>query len=128
VFLKNALLNSYAIERAAQGGGRLTVAMMRQAGPVLDPTNYTPQAYGQILEDRRKEFYENLQDYGFTPQQIRESTAPRAYVPFGGGSSEPAATSLNIDTERSSAKAAIAAGAPEAAVKERFKQKTGKEL
>ena len=85
VFLKNALLNSYAIERAASGGGRLTVAMMRQAGPVLDPTNYTPQAYAQILEDRRKEFYENLQDYGYTPQQIKESTTPRAYEPYGGG-------------------------------------------
>jgi len=90
VFLKNALLNSYAIERAAQGGGRLTVAMMRQAGPVLDPTNYTPEAYAQILEDRRKEFYENLQDYGFTPQQIRESTTPRAYQPYGGGAPAPA--------------------------------------
>lgn len=126
VFLKNALLNSYAIERAASGGGRLTVAMMRQAGPVLDPTNYTPQAYSQILEDRRKEFYENLQDYGFTPEQISETTSPRPYQPFGGGA--PAPASSNIDTERSSAKAAIAAGAPEAKVKERFKQKTGQEL
>ena len=82
VFLKNALLNSYAIERAASGGGRLTVAMMRQAGPVLDPTNYTPQAYRQILEDRRREFYENLQDYGYTPEHIKEVTSPRAYQPY----------------------------------------------
>ena len=79
LFLKNALLNSYAIERAASGGGRLTVAMMRQAGPVLDPTNYTPQAYNQLLEDRRSEFYENLQDYGYTPEQIREATKSRPY-------------------------------------------------
>ena len=82
IFLKNALLNSYAIERAASGGGRLTVAMMRQAGPVLDPTNYTPQAYRQILEDRRKEFYENLQDYGYTPEQIKESTKARPYQQY----------------------------------------------
>jgi hypothetical protein len=82
VFLKNALLNSYAIERAASGGGRLTVAMMRQAGPVLDPTNYTPQAYRQILEDRRKEFYENLQDYGYTPEQIKEATKARPYEQY----------------------------------------------
>jgi hypothetical protein len=91
VFLKNALLNSYAIERASSGGGRLTVAMMRQAGPVLDPTNYTPQAYNQVLEDRRREFYENLQDYGFTPDQIKESTASRAYQPFGSTQPSPAA-------------------------------------
>jgi hypothetical protein len=83
VFLKNALLNSYAIERAASGGGRLTVAMMRQAGPVLDPTNYTPQAYRQILEDRRQEFYENLQDLGYTPEHIKEVASPRAYQPYG---------------------------------------------
>jgi len=91
VFLKNALLNSYAIERAASGGGRLTVQMMRQAGPVLDPTNYTPQAYNQVLEDRRREFYENLQDLGYTPEHIKEVTAPRSYTPFSAGAPAPAA-------------------------------------
>jgi len=34
----------------------------------------------------------------------------------------------NVETERSNAKAAIAAGAPEDVVKQRFKQKTGQEL
>lgn len=83
IFLKDALMSSYEIERAAAGGGRLTVEMMRRAGPVLDPTNYTAQTYNGILEGRRKTLYNNLQDLGYTPEAIKQVTAPHAYAPYG---------------------------------------------
>lgn len=84
LFLKDALLESYAIERAANGGQRVTVQMMKQAGPVLDPTNYTPQTYNALLDTRRKVLYDNLQDMGYSPEQIKKSSAAHEYTPYGG--------------------------------------------
>jgi hypothetical protein len=86
LFLKDALLESYAIERAANGGARVTVQMMKQAGPVLDPTNYTPQTYNALLDTRRKVLYDNLQDMGYSPEQIKKSSAAHEYTPYGGTS------------------------------------------
>jgi uncharacterized protein YsxB (DUF464 family) len=84
LFLKDALLESYAIERAANGGARVTVQMMKQAGPVLDPTNYTPETYNALLDTRRKVLYDNLQDMGYTPEQIKKASAAHEYTPYGG--------------------------------------------
>ena len=84
LFLKSALLESYAIERAALGGGRLTVQMMKQAGPVLDPTNYRPETYKALLEGRRRQLYNNLQDLGMSQKEIQEKSAEHAYTPYGG--------------------------------------------
>lgn len=84
LFLKDALLESYAIERAANAGQRVTVQMMKQAGPVLDPTNYTPQTYNALLDTRRKVLYDNLQDMGYSPEQIKKSSAAHEYTPYGG--------------------------------------------
>ena len=84
LFLKSALLESYAIERAALGGGRLTVQMMKQAGPVLDPTNYRPETYKALLEGRRRQLYNNLQDLGMSQKDIQEKSAEHAYTPYGG--------------------------------------------
>ena len=84
LFLKSALLESYAIERAALGGGRLTVQMMKQAGPVLDPTNYRPETYKALLEGRRRQLYNNLQDLGMSQKDIEEKSAEHAYTPYGG--------------------------------------------
>ena len=84
LFLKSALLESYAIERAALGGGRLTVQMMKQAGPVLDPTNYKPETYKALLEGRRRQLYNNLQDLGMSEKEIQEKSAEHAYTPYGG--------------------------------------------
>jgi hypothetical protein len=129
LFLKNALLTSYAIERAAAGGNRLTVQMMKQAGPVLDPTNYKPETYDKLLDNRRRELYDTLHDYGFDSKDVKKMTTRGAYTPYGAETAAPApAASSGIDTERKNAKAAIEAGAPEDKVRERFKQKTGQEL
>lgn len=50
------------------------------------------------------------------------------YTAKQGGKSAPAAGAPNLAQERANANAAIAAGAPAAAVRQRFKQNTGQEL
>lgn len=89
LFLKDALLETYAIERAAKGGQRLSVQDMKMVGPVLDPTNYSPQTYNALLEGRRKVLYDNLQDLGYNLQQIKTATAPRTYEAYEKGASAP---------------------------------------
>ena len=84
LFLKDALINSYAIERAARGNTRLTVQDVKTLTPVLDPTNYTPDAYKELLERRRKTLYTNLQDRGLTVDQINQKTVERPYTPYSG--------------------------------------------
>ena len=96
LFLKDALLESYNIERAAKGGQRLTVQDMKMVGPVLDPTNYSPQTYNQLLEGRRKVLYSNLQDVGYTPAMIQAQTAEKAYTPFN---APPATAKYTIGQE-----------------------------
>jgi hypothetical protein len=91
LFLKDALLETYAIESAAKGGQRLTVQDMKMVGPVLDPTNYTPQTYNALLDQRRKVLYDNLQDRGLTPDEIKKASARRPYTPYGGEAPSPAA-------------------------------------
>jgi hypothetical protein len=91
LFLKDALLETYAIESAAKGGQRLTVQDMKMVGPVLDPTNYTPATYNVLLDQRRKVLYDNLQDRGLTPEQIKKASASRPYTPYGGETTSPAA-------------------------------------
>ena len=129
LFLKSALLESYAIERAALGGGRLTVQMMKQAGPVLDPTNYRPETYKALLEGRRRQLYNNLQDLGMSQKDIEEKSAEHAYTPYGGQVPPIVEKSKEDVTDlRSKAKARIAAGASEEAVRKMFKDLTGEEL
>ena len=108
VFLKDALLAAYEIEKAAKGG-RPTVYDMKTVSPVLDPTNYTPQAYNEILESRRKTLYENLQDYGYKLNQIKEATAPRAYTPYGGSAAAPE-SSIKSYASEAEAEAAFKSG------------------
>jgi len=91
LFLKDALLETYAIESAAKGGQRLTVQDMKMVGPVLDPTNYTPSTYNALLDQRRKVLYDNLQDRGLTPEEIKKASASRPYTPYGGETTSPAA-------------------------------------
>jgi len=88
LFLKDALLETYAIERAAKGGQRLTVQDMKMVGPVLDPTNYKPETYNALLEQRRNVLYNNLQDMGLSIPEIQERSKQRPYVPYGGSGSE----------------------------------------
>jgi len=91
LFLKDALLESYAIESAAKGGQRLTVQDMKMVGPVLDPTNYTSATYKALLDQRRRVLYDNLQDRGLTPDEIKKASVRRPYTPYGGEAPSPAA-------------------------------------
>jgi len=97
LFLKDALLETYAIERAAKGGQRLTVQDMKTVGPVLDPTNYTPQAYQELLERRRKTLYTNLQDRGLSEAQINQKTVERPYTPYSQTTEQTQAPKQAID-------------------------------
>jgi hypothetical protein len=91
LFLKDALLETYAIERAAKGGQRLTVQDMKMVSPVLDPTNYTLEAYKDLLERRRNTLYNNLQDMGLSIPEIQQRSKQQPYVPYGGDTSAPSA-------------------------------------
>jgi hypothetical protein len=93
LFLKDALLETYAIERAAKGGQRLTVQDMKMVGPVLDPTNYKPETYRALLESRRRSLYNNLQDQGFTVAEINQKAAEHPYEPYSSGKSSATQTS-----------------------------------
>lgn len=100
LFLKDALLETYAIERAAKGGQRLTVQDMKMVGPVLDPTNYTPKAYNALLEGRRQILYQNLQDNGLSVDQINQmKVRPQQVAPFEGGPEETSAAPQNIEQQ-----------------------------
>ena len=83
LFLKNALLETYAIERAAKNGQRLSVQDMKMIGPVLDPTNYKPETYRAVLEDRRRTLFNNLQDSGLSEKEINQRAAEHPYTPYG---------------------------------------------
>jgi hypothetical protein len=97
LFLKDALINAYAIERAARGGTRLTVQDVKTLTPVLDPTNYTPEAYRELLERRRKTLYTNLQDRGLTVDQINQRTVERPYTPYSQTTQQTQAPKQAID-------------------------------
>jgi hypothetical protein len=87
LFLKDALLETYAIERAAKGGQRLTVQDVKMIGPVLDPTNYTPQAYTELIDRRRKDLYNRLQDMGLSQEAISKRAAEHPYTTYTGSKS-----------------------------------------
>jgi len=91
LFLKDAMIRAYEIERAAKGGRLLTVQDVKTLGPVLNPSNYTPKAYNELLETRRRTLYENLQDLGVPASEIQRRTTPRPYTEFGGQPAAPAA-------------------------------------
>jgi hypothetical protein len=82
--------------------------------------------YSRNLADDRKIAFETA---GY---KVPESIKPRDFIrTYESGSTEQTqaqAPSVDIDKERSTAKAAIAAGKDEEAVKRRYKERTGQEL
>ena len=65
-------------------------------GPVLDPTNYKPETYMELLNQRRKVLYNNLQDMGVQPEQIKKLSAQRPYESFGGAAPVQKATEAEV--------------------------------
>jgi hypothetical protein len=86
-----------------------------QLGNTTLPSETRKQAGLQILrllKDRKGQFV--------TPEMAAEGAAP--------GTAPPSTPAPDVATERANAQQAIAAGAPAAAVRQRFKEKTGQEL
>ena len=59
---------------------------------------------------------------------VKGAEMPKKNAPSGGSAPAPTAPASNITQQRQDANAAIAKGAPAAAVRQRFKQNTGQEL
>jgi hypothetical protein len=101
------------------GGKNLTGSEQKILEPIYGWRGLTAKALEDNLTEAvrfmNKEQARIEKDYpGLAPQPYAEPT--------------PKAAPSSFDTERNNARAAIAAGAPEDKVRERFKQKTGQEL
>lgn len=113
------------------GGKSLTSSEQKILGPIYNWRGLTAKA----LDERLKGVKDTLQDNlaiseevypGFKQLRPRldsvyEKSGRVADIPSGDGS-------MDVDTERSKAKAAIAKGAPEDRVKAMFKEQTGQDL
>jgi hypothetical protein len=126
-------------EQALAGSAKgFTVSFMNRFNNLMQQNQFNAEGFDGLMKEQIREIAaksavlstkitpENLMRLGVA--QTRDPDAIEAFGRMqGGGGTAPAAGS-SVDAERSRAKAAIAAGAPEAAVKERFKAKTGQEL
>lgn len=118
-------------------GGFQELQDMRSASPTggaLGPVSNTENQYlrdafapikrTQDTPDLKQALLSAAQATKDSKQRVREAyDLTYEYRARRGG-----AGSANVDQERANARAAIAAGAPEAAVRKRFKEKTGQEL
>ena len=95
VFQKDALFTAFEAERAAQGG-RLTVQMMKQAGSVLDPTNYTKEGYAGVLGGRRQTLVNNLKGQNLNDEDIGKLTKHFAQP-------QPGISGTDVNTQKQSA-------------------------
>jgi hypothetical protein len=141
-------------EQALAGSAKgFTVAFMKRFNNLMQQDQFNPEGFDGLMKEQMREIHARTAALStkITPEsmirlgvaQTRDpdamealsrmqggvSAAPAAAVSAGpGGSAKRGGATASVDDERSRAKAAIAAGAPEAAVKERFKAKTGQEL
>jgi hypothetical protein len=91
IALKEALFGAYTAEREI-AGGRLLVAVVRQAGGALDPTNYEKTGYLNLIGNRREELVKRLRAANLNDDQINRivdglNERSAQYPPFGGQSS-----------------------------------------
>lgn len=131
-----------APNRHALFGATLTGNELKNYQTFTATINDAPKTVETMLDDQinyvrstaaNKIF--NAESMGYRVPEARRVSFEQT---FGGGTgstgaaqtpSAPAAgAQVDVNTERKNAKAAIAAGAPESAVRQRFKQKTGQEL
>jgi len=99
VFQKDALFTAFEAERAAQGG-RLTVQMMKQAGSVLDPTNYTKEGYAGVLGGRRQTLVNNLRSQNLNDSDVGKLTNHFAKdQPQVGGVQTPSETTKKMPSQ-----------------------------
>lgn len=144
-------------EQALAGSAKgFTVAFMKRFNELMQQSQFNPEGFDGLMKEQIREIHARTAALStkITPEgmirlgvaQTRDPDAIEAMQRMQGGAGAAAAaagyvapggagkrggapgTVDSIDAERSRAKAAIAAGAPEAAVRERFKSKTGQEL
>lgn len=138
-------------EQALAGSAKgFTVSFMNRFNNLMQQNQFNPEGFDGLMKEQIREIHARTAALStkITPEgmirlgvaQTRDPDAIEAlqrmqggaagYVAPGGAGKRGGAPGAvdSIDAERSKAKAAIAAGAPEAAVRERFKSKTGQEL
>jgi hypothetical protein len=92
----------------------------------IDPAAGNLDVQLRDIVRQAKNFANTVQERYDLTYEGAEPTAAPSGAPTRAGGSAPGAS--NVDQERANANAAIAAGAPAAAVRQRFKQNTGQEL
>jgi len=141
-------------EQALAGSAKgFTVAFMKRFNNLMQQDQFNPEGFDGLMREQIREIHARTASLStkITPDsmmrlgvaQTRDpdamealsrmqggvGAAPAAAVSAGpGGSAKRGGATASVDEERSRAKAAIAKGAPEDAVKKRFKEKTGQEL
>jgi len=144
-------------EQALAGSAKgFTVAFMNRFNNLMQQNQFNPEGFDGLMKEQIREIHARTASLStkITPEslmrlgvaQTRDPDAIEAFSRMQGGSgAAPAAPvaagpggagkrggaagdAASVGEERSRAKAAIAAGAPEEAVKKRFKEKTGQEL
>jgi hypothetical protein len=141
-------------EQALAGSAKgFTVAFMKRFNNLMQQDQFNPEGFDGLMREQIREIHARTASLStkITPDsmmrlgvaQTRDpdamealsrmqggvSAAPAAAVSAGpGGSAKRGGATVSVEEERSRAKAAIAAGALEDAVKKRFKEKTGQEL
>jgi hypothetical protein len=112
------------------GGKSLTKNEREILEPIYGWKGLTAEALKTRLTESKRTLDNNLALNEVTYpgfKQIREGFE-KAYITTGGVPPTDANKPIDIDTERSKAKAAIAKGAPEEKVRSMFKEQTGQEL
>jgi hypothetical protein len=144
-------------EQALAGSAKgFTVSFMNRFNNLMQQNQFNPEGFDGLMKEQIREIHSRTAALStkITPEsmmrlgvaQTRDpdamealsrmqggvGAAPAAAVSAGPGGSAKRGGAVgetdSVSAERSRAKAAIAAGAPETAVKERFKAKTGQEL
>jgi cell division protein ZapA (FtsZ GTPase activity inhibitor) len=143
-------------EQALAGSAKgFTVSFMNRFNNLMQQNQFNPEGFDGLMKEQIREIHARTASLStkITPEsmirlgvaQTRDPDAIEALQRMQGGvGAAPAAVSAgpggagkrggatgetaSVSEERSRAKAAIAAGAPESAVKERFKKNTGQEL
>jgi hypothetical protein len=141
-------------EQALAGSAKgFTVAFMKRFNNLMQQDQFNPEGFDGLMREQIREIHARTASLStkITPESLMRlgvaqtrdpdamealsrmqggvSAAPAAAVSAGpGGSAKRGGATVSVEEERSRAKAAIAAGAPDNAVKKRFKEKTGQEL
>ena len=72
VFQKETAFSNFDVERAARGGSVLPVGFLKVSGPLLDPKQYTREAFQAVYQDRVNSLDRKLSTYGFDQEDRKK--------------------------------------------------------